>query len=217
MPRSWIVDDLDMSDKTCAYLEMARQRYKELEPLSDADLLTLDYFWQGMIDCYLTFTTEQLRTIAGTIGLKQKIPETDKNVSNWCSQLTLARYSFFECDCMFYLCFSTGAGHNLEKAEGVPAPGYETVCGSEIKFRHNWANRKLLGIKRKMRGREDDDIGPAVGDDNSSSSSSDEDNDCGGNKKTGIVYRSDWIVYAKTTHSITASGALEFNVSFKPN
>lgn len=81
----------------------------------------------------------------------------------------------------------------------------------------NRANRKLLGIKRKMRGREDDDIGPAVGDDNSSSSSSDEDNDCGGNKKTGIVYRSDWIVYAKTTHSITASGALEFNVSFKPN
>lgn len=80
----------------------------------------------------------------------------------------------------------------------------------------NRAYRKLLGIKRKMCGRENDDIGPAVGDDDSSSSS-DEDNDCDGNKKTDIVYGSNWIVYAKTTHSITASGALEFNVSFKSN
>lgn len=94
-----------MSDKTCAYLDMARQRYKELEPLSDADLLTLDYFWQGMIDCYLTFTTEQLQTIAGTIGLKQLIPETNKNASNWCTQLTLARYSFLSVIVCFTVVF----------------------------------------------------------------------------------------------------------------
>ena len=68
---------------------------------------------------------------------------------------------------------------------------------NEVEYHNcmNRANEKLLEINRKMHDREDNDIGPAVGDDaNDGSSSSRKDNDCDGNKKTDIVYKPDWIV-----------------------
>ncbi|KAG1048848.1 hypothetical protein G6F43_008794 [Rhizopus delemar] len=89
----------------------------------------------------------------------------------------------------------------------------ETVFGSERRFRHDWANGSLLGIKRKRQDDNNDGSESSDADDDEEHAGDQNDND----ENHSSLYKPDWVVYTKSRESVTAVGVMELKVIYKRN
>ncbi|KAG1165548.1 hypothetical protein G6F36_013300 [Rhizopus arrhizus] len=222
----WHLEQLNVSDTLFMLRKQIIQKNERTENLSDVELLVLDHifvFAQEHEDSIPGFGLDQHDHIVQTNLPRYMIHRGTVKVTTT-SFLAEAVASSDPNELLAADIIHTLAGRLIAREnkrrmlEDTFAHKYldailETVFGSERRFRHDWANGSLLGIKRKRQDDNNDGSESSDADDDEEHAGDQNDND----ENHSSLYKPDWVVYTKSRQSVTAVGVMELKVIYKRN
>ncbi|ORY95068.1 hypothetical protein BCR43DRAFT_516668 [Syncephalastrum racemosum] len=229
----WIINDLPVSDLLHSFRDQVVARQYKCQPLSDTDLLALDYIFPFGYDVNQSapiFTDAQHKIILEDVAWLQYPVAANQFALKWCGDLAeMGSQSWREVKLTTAKCIgaaaTTGNDDDLLAAEIIHALSGRLINKNNGKrmLEDSFAHRYLDPILETVFGsderlRQDWANGTllpaAKRRRNNNDNAKDEDND---EDDTDTIYKPDWVVFANGASMLTVVGTLELKVNYKRN